>query len=87
MIAISASLTSLIRRDFSNLSASWPAVAENRKNGRMNVPAATVTRTCPSRPAAPASRYKIKMTRAFFKKLSFRAPRNWVAKSGRKRRV
>ncbi len=22
--------------DFSNLSANWPAVAENRKNGRMN---------------------------------------------------
>jgi hypothetical protein len=32
----SIATVSVIRRDFSYLSASCPAVAENRKNGRMN---------------------------------------------------
>ena len=36
MIAISNSLTKRISRDFSYLSASWPDVAENSMNGRMN---------------------------------------------------
>ena len=35
----------LIRRDFSYLSASWPAVAENRKNGNTNRPCATFCST------------------------------------------
>ena len=37
-IAISASLTRRMKRDFSSLSASWPLVAENRTNGAMNSP-------------------------------------------------
>ena len=43
MIAISKSFTNRISRDFSNLSAICPAVAENRKNGRMNSAAQTFT--------------------------------------------
>ena len=35
---ISNSFTQRVRRDFSSLSAIWPLVAENRKNGRMNRP-------------------------------------------------
>ena len=35
MMAISNSLTKRISRDFSYLSASWPAVAENSMNGTM----------------------------------------------------
>ncbi len=34
--AISNSLTQRMMRAFSCFSASWPALAENRKNGRMN---------------------------------------------------
>ena len=45
MMPISASLMSRIRWLFSYLSASWPAVAENRKKGRMNSPAARLTST------------------------------------------
>ena len=36
MIAISRFLTKRMRRVFSNLSASWPLVAENSTKGRMN---------------------------------------------------
>ena len=43
MIGISQNLTRRISRAFSYLSASCPANAENRKNGRMNNPAARVT--------------------------------------------
>ena len=44
-IPISKSLMKRIRRDFSNLSAIWPAVAENRTNGAMNTAAAMLTRS------------------------------------------
>jgi len=40
MMPISSSLTARMMRDFSNLSASCPAVAEKRKNGRMKTPPA-----------------------------------------------
>ena len=40
MIATSSSLMKRASRALSNFSASWPAVAENRKNGRMNSAAA-----------------------------------------------
>ena len=56
MIATSAALMARISRDFSNLSAICPAVAENRKNGRMKRPAAAVTTTWPLIPAASAMR-------------------------------
>jgi len=38
MMAISSSLTKRATLPFSSLSESWPEVAENRKNGRMNKP-------------------------------------------------
>ncbi len=44
-MTISMSLMSRIRWLFSYLSANWPAVAENRKNGRMKMPAARFTST------------------------------------------
>ena len=43
MIAISNSLIQRISRDFSTLSASWPAVAENSTNGAMNTAPARLT--------------------------------------------
>ncbi len=43
MMPISNSLMCRIRRDFSNLSASWPAVADSRTKGRMKMPAARFT--------------------------------------------
>ncbi len=54
MMAISASLMRRIRVALSMASASWPAVAENRKYGRMNTPAATVTSTWASALSMPA---------------------------------
>ena len=36
MMRISNNLMPLICTDFSYLSANWPNIAENRKNGRMN---------------------------------------------------
>src|SRR5438876_4091502 len=47
---ISKPLAARIRLDLSYLSAIWPAVAENRTNGKMNSPAARLTRTPLSRP-------------------------------------
>ena len=55
MTTISASLTRRISSDFSCLSAISPAKAENRKNGRMNSPAARLmTSPSPPLPAAPS---------------------------------
>src|SRR3990172_1589449 len=86
MIPISASFTSRMIRALSYLSASCPAVAENRKNGRMNTPAARLTVTSGARPARPAVWNAIRMTSAFLNTLSLNAPRSWVAKNGPKRR-
>ena len=63
------------------------AVAEKRKNGRMNMPAAAVIIICAFIPAAVASRQAMSTTMAFLNILSLKAPRNWVRNSGRKRRV
>ena len=49
MMPISNTFTTRIIFDFSYLSASWPAVAENRKYGRMNMPGSTVTSKVESR--------------------------------------
>ena len=51
MMATSAILTQCATRDLSIFSASRPAVAENRKNGRMNTPAAMLTICAGGRPA------------------------------------
>ena len=65
-----------MRKDFSYLSASWPAVAEKRKNGSINSPATTVIKICAFNPFASARRKVIKITRAFLNKLSLKAPKN-----------
>jgi hypothetical protein len=51
MTTISQSLTARISRGLANLSASCPAVAENRKKGRMKSPVPMVTRIWPLAPA------------------------------------
>ena len=86
MIRISASLIRRIISDFSYLSANWPARAENRKKGRINRPAARLTTVLTL--AAPAILALTIITRsAFLNRLSLRAPKNWVRKSGRNRRA
>src|SRR5229473_6830716 len=87
MMAISAVLMMTMRRDFSNLSAKRPAVAENRKKGRMKSPAAMVDIIWAFTPVSIAILKVTRMTSAFLKILSFKAPRNWVMNSGRKRRL
>jgi len=87
MMPISASLMRFIKKDFSYLSATCPPMAENRKNGRIKTPAATLINNA-LLSVAPASRTAINATsaiRAFLKTLSLKAPRNWVMKKGRKR--
>ena len=84
MMTISSSLIQRIRCDFSYLSASWPAVAENRKNGNTNKPALRLTRVLAR--AGSAAWKAIRMIRAFLNTLSLNAPRNWVMKNGRNRR-
>ena len=47
MIQISKTLTMRISLDFSNLSAICPAVAENKKNGKINKPGSKVVSVTP----------------------------------------
>ncbi len=63
--AISSSLVARIRRLFSYLSASWPAVAENRKKGRMKMPAARFTSTAGESAPRRAAWKVISTTSAF----------------------
>src|SRR5438105_2649356 len=49
MMAISRPLTMRMRRAFSMRSAIWPALAEKKKYGRMNRPAARLTSTARGR--------------------------------------
>ena len=49
-MAISAIFTQRMTSDFSSLSASWPAVAENRKNGRMKSACARLESVVAERP-------------------------------------
>ena len=53
MITTSANLIQRITADFSNRSATWPAMAENRKNGRINSMAARLTTTSADKPNRP----------------------------------
>ena len=82
---ISQTLTQVTSLDLENLSATWPAVAEKRKNGRMKIPPQTATicslETLPREKAFIV----IKMTNAFLKMLSLKAPKNCVQKSGENR--
>ena len=86
IIKISASLIRRIITDFSYLSASWPARAENRKKGIINRPAAIFTSVLVSEPLAATPLLTRITNKAFLKRLSLRAPKNWVRKNGRKRR-
>ena len=86
MIQISSNLMRRIDSDFSVLSINWPAVAENRKNGRMNSPALRLVRVLVSTLLNCAPWNAIRMISAFLNTLSLKAPRNWVMKNGRNRR-
>ncbi len=85
MRTISTNLMIFMRNDFSYLSASCPAVDENRKKGRIKRPAIVVINTCAFRPYSSASLNVISITSAFLNRLSLNAPKNCVRKSGRNR--
>ena len=85
-MAISSSFVARMTRALSYLSASCPAVAENRKKGRMKSAPARFTSTSGRIPPACATWNAIRMTSAFLKTLSLNAPRNWVVKNGPNRR-
>ncbi len=84
---ISSSLTSRASAALSYLSASCPAVAENRKKGRMKMPAARLASSSGLSVVQLAAWKVSSTTMAFFSTLSLSAPRNWVTKSGAKRRA
>ena len=86
MMPTSASLIRRINMDFSYLSASCPALAENRKKGRMNKPAARLTNVSVSFAVWLTMPNVTSTTSAFLNRLSLKAPRNWVTKKGPKRR-
>ena len=65
MIAISKSLIQRMSRDFSNLSASCPAVAENSTNGAMNTAPARLTSAFVSSEVSVAAWNATKITSAF----------------------
>ena len=73
---ISTNFIILIRKDFSNLSASCPAVEEKRKNGSIKRPAIQVIRIWAFNPYSSASLKVIRIIRAFLKRLSLNAPKN-----------
>ncbi len=65
MIAISKSLIQRMSRDFSNLSASCPAVADRRTKGAMNTAPATLTSAFGSSVVRVAAWNATKITSAF----------------------
>src|SRR6185312_12358734 len=73
-------------RLFSNFSASWPALAENRKYGRMNKAGARLVYSATVRSPRPMWK-ATSITSALRNALSLNAPRAWVQKNGAKRRV
>jgi len=85
MMPISSSFTARMMRVFSSLSASCPAVAEKRKNGKMKMPPARFTSTSGDTGAVAAPNAN-RITSAFLKTLSLSAPRNCVQKNGANRR-
>jgi len=85
MMAISNDLMKRITRALSNLSASWPLVADSRTNGRMNT--ALMTRPAFSGGShVTFSWYVTSTVNANFRTLSLPAPKNCVQKNGAKRR-
>ena len=86
-IEISASLTQRISVALSKASAICPAEAENRNIGSTKRPDASWTISVGARPITSPPWKVIKSSSACLSTLSLKAPRNWVAKSGAKRRV
>src|SRR6516164_7843615 len=80
---ISASFSRRATRALSKRSASSPPKADSRKNGAIKMPPAMVTSDSP---ACPPILNRISRARAFFKKLSLKAEKNWHQNSGAKRR-
>src|SRR3954466_4223032 len=68
------------------LSASCPEVAEKTRNGMMKIHPITKPAVLPSPAPHWAAWYVASSVKANLKRLSFAAPRNWVQKSGAKRR-
>ena len=87
MMAISSALTRRASSALSYLSANCPAVAENRKKGRMNKPAARLASSAGERRLHCAVWNVSSTISAFLNRLSLKAPRNCVRKNGLKRRV
>ena len=79
MMMTSSPFTHLISFDFSNLSAICPAIGENKKNGKMNKPAAKLVSKAESL-CALIPPNAINNNNAFLYKLSLNAPKAWVRK-------
>src|SRR5574337_222210 len=73
-------------RVFSNFSASCPALAENRKNGRMNNAGARFVYSAAARSLRPIWN-ATSINNALRNALSLKAPSAWVQKKGAKRRL
>ena len=85
MMTISSTLTNRASNALSYLSASCPAVAENRKKGRINTPAARLASNS-GLSVVHCAAWKVSRTiSAFLNRLSLNAPRNCVIKKGPKR--
>ncbi|MCY1183558.1 hypothetical protein D9M73_241900 [compost metagenome] len=85
MMTISPSLIRRISASLANFSPNCPASAENRKNGRMNSSAHRLTQI--ERSPSIDSLYRMARINDCLNTLSLNAPRDWVTKNGRKRRV
>jgi hypothetical protein len=62
-------------------------MVENKKNGRINRPAARLVNKFVLLSAEAMAVLTMVTNRAFLNKLSFSAPRNWVIKNGKNRRL
>ncbi len=67
---------------FSKRSEICPATAEKIKNGKIKIPPHIATSCSVFSPSKDTDRNVIRMIRAFLKKLSLNAPRNWVQNRG-----
>ena len=78
MITISMVVVITISRCFSSFSAIWPAMAENRKYGRMKMAGATMAYSARSSVLAPRKISRPMMACRYT--LSLKAPRAWTVK-------
>lgn len=84
MMPISTSLMMRISAGLLWRSASWPAVADSTKYGRMNTPEQTETITSGDRPNSCAWVATIHITTAFLSRLSLNADSSCVTNSAKK---